>query len=218
MPKGTDRQPLSRDLLGRQIATVFIVLLGLCAAVAAQQNTFFAPGNLVISRSVYDNNANNVTVGQPLPPNCPSTATGCNNPAIANGTYPYVWNNDTVDASFGITAKIYLDQYTTGGTRVNTLEVPNNQQSTQLPPQRFSPIGQVVTSFPSKSEIALNLSTDHTKLTFMGYNAGIDQLDISNSNTPAVVDPTNPVGLNVYRVVAEVDAHGKLPVHRDQRL
>jgi hypothetical protein len=198
---------MSREFRVRQIVAVFIVLLGLCATGAAQQN-FFAPGNLVISRSVYDNNANNVIVGQLLPPNCPSTATGCNIPAIANGSYPNVWNNDTVDASFGITSKIYLDQYTTAGTHVNTLEVPNNQQSTQLPPQRFSPIGQVVTSFSSKSEIALNLSTDHTKLTFMGYAAGIDQIDISNSNTPGIVDPTNPVGINNYRVVAEVDAHG----------
>jgi hypothetical protein len=71
-----------------------------------------------------------------------------------------VWNNDTIDSSFGITAKIFLDQYTTGGTHVNSLEVPNNMQVQQLPPQRISPIGPMVTSFPSKSEIALNLSTD----------------------------------------------------------
>ena len=43
----------------------------------------------------------------------------------------------------------------------------------------------------------------------MGYVSPIDNLDISNSNTPAVVDPTNPVGTNCYRAVAQVDAHGK---------
>jgi len=39
--------------------------------VAAQNgSTYFLPGNLVLSRSVYDNNPNNVTVGMTLPPNC----------------------------------------------------------------------------------------------------------------------------------------------------
>jgi len=59
----------------------------------------------------------------------------------------------------------------------------------------------MVTSFSSKSELALNLSTDNTYLTFMGYLAPINAVDVSNSNTPAVVDPTNPVGGSSYRVV-----------------
>jgi hypothetical protein len=67
----------------------------------------------------------------------------------------------------------------------------------------------VVSSFPSKSEIALNLSTDGRVVTFMGYLAPVNALDISNSNTPAVVDPTNPVPGSFPRVVAEVDAHGR---------
>ncbi len=206
MSISTRRGPLSHNLLAQRFTTGLVVLLGLSGAATAQ--TFFAPGNVVISRSVYDNNPNNVTVGQILPPNCQSTTAGCSGPAIVNGTYPYVWNNDTVDGSFGITAKIFLDQYTTAGTHVNTLEVPNNMQVMQLPPQRFSPIGPMVTSFSSKSEIALNLSTDGSKITFMGYASAIDQLDVSNSNTPAVIDPTNPVGINAYRVVGEVDARG----------
>jgi hypothetical protein len=67
----------------------------------------------------------------------------------------------------------------------------------------------MVTSFSSKSEIALNLSSDHSYLTFMGYLARIDALDVSNANTPGAVDPTNPVGENVFRVVAQVDQKGK---------
>ena len=67
----------------------------------------------------------------------------------------------------------------------------------------------MVTSFPSKSEIGLNLSTDGRVVTFMGYLAPIDALDVSNSNTPAVVDPTNPVPGSDYRVVAEVDENGR---------
>jgi hypothetical protein len=67
----------------------------------------------------------------------------------------------------------------------------------------------MVGSFSSKSEVALNLSTDGQFVTFMGYLAPIDTLDVSNSNTPAVVDPTNPVNEAYYRVVAQVDGKGK---------
>lgn len=38
----------------------------------------------------------------------------------------------------------------------------------------------------------------------MGYVASTDEVDVSNSNTPGVVDPTNPVGRNYYRAVALV--------------
>jgi hypothetical protein len=67
----------------------------------------------------------------------------------------------------------------------------------------------LVSSFSSKSELALNLSTDHQYVTFMGYDAPIDTLDVSNSNTPGVVDPTNPVGESVNRAVARLDQKGK---------
>ena len=124
--------------------------------------------------------------------------------ATSDGTYPYVWNNDLVDGSFGITAKIVLDQLTPSGALVNSLEVPNSSQH-GVPPTK----DQMVTSFSSKSEVALNLSTDGQFVTFMGYLAPINALDVSNSNTPAVVDPTNPVTEADFRVVAQVDGHGK---------
>jgi len=176
-------------------------------AAAADKGLFFSPGNLVVSRSVYDNNPNNVTVGETLPPNCAATSVGCGSPAVTatnDGTYPTVWNNNLVDGSFGITSKIFLDQLTPSGTLINSLEVPNSSQN-GVPPTK----DQMVTSFSSKSELALNLSTDGTYLTFMGYYSPIDALDVSNANTPGVVDPTNPVGENVFRVVAQVDAKGK---------
>ena len=37
----------------------------------------------------------------------------------------------------------------------------------------------IVTSFSSKSELALNLSTSGSALTFMGYKALINTLDVS---------------------------------------
>ena len=163
----------------------------------------FLPGNLVVSRSVYDNNANNIAAGAQLPPNCAKTVGPCA-PAVNNGTYPFVFNNDTVDGSFGITSKIFLDQITPFGFLLNSLEVPNNSQSNV-----HTGSNQLVTSFSSKSEIALNLSTDGKLLTFMGYVAPVNAIDASNSNTPGVVDPTNPVGINVLRAVAAVDSNGK---------
>ena len=55
------------------------------------------------------------------------------------------------------------------------------------------PSDQVSTSFPSKSEGALNLSPDGRYVTFIDYAANPDQVDVSNSNTPRVIDSTNPV-------------------------
>ena len=183
------------------VALVLIAWLG-SRAVSADGD-FFLPGNLVVSRSVYDNNPRNVQVGMNLPPNC-TPANGCGH-AVVNGTYPYVWNNDSVDASFGITSKIFLDQMTTAGGLINSLEVANSSQN-GVPPTK----DQMVTSFSSKSELALNLSTDGGYLTFIGYLAPIDAIDVSNSNTPTVFDSTNPVPASFYRVVAQIDQHGKL--------
>jgi hypothetical protein len=105
----------------------------------------FFSGNLIVSRSVYDNNANTVKVGALLPTNCANTVGPCA-AAINNGTYPFVFNNDTIDASFGITSKIFLDQITPSGFLLDSLEVPNSSL-------RFvgSESNQLVTSFSSKS-------------------------------------------------------------------
>lgn len=39
--------------------------------------------------------------------------------------------------------------------------------------------------------MALNLSTKRKALTFLGYNSGVGALDVSNSNTPEHIDPSN---------------------------
>ncbi len=80
------------------------------------------------------------------------------------------------------------------------------------------PTDLIVTSFSSKSELALNRSTDGRSITFMAYHGGPgfvtapNQLDVSNSNTPGVIDPTNPVSSQYFRSVAEVDAHGHIQI------
>lgn len=192
---------VNRRALVQRLAVVSLTALaGAVAASAQNGSAYFWPGNLVVSRSVYDNNPKNITAGATLPPNCVS---GCAT-AVNDGLYPYVWNNSLVDGSFGITSKIFLDQITPSGALLSSLEAPNSTQN-GVPPTK----DQLVTSFPSKSELALNLSTDHQYLTFMGYVAQVNAIDVSNSNTPGVFDLTNPDGASFYRAVAQVDQHGK---------
>ena len=201
--------PRSYSALTRPILLIISILVATIPALGQNSKSFghdnfFQPGNLVVSRSVYDNLASNVTVGEPLPPNCVATSGGCGGVAGYNGLFPFVFNNDADDGSFGITSRIFLDQITPFGFRLSTLEVPNSLQPLITPTS-----DQLVTSFSSKSELALNLSPDGRYVTFMGYVAPVNQLDASASNTPGVIDPTNPVGLYIHRAVAQVDQFGK---------
>jgi hypothetical protein len=204
------------------------------------QNFRFLPGTLVLSRSVYVGKASTVTIGETLPLGCEGGLTGLtvNVPLIAGGTTPVtvpcgtaadngefpnlfdthnVWNNASSDPNFGVTSPIFLDDMTTDGFVVGTLPIPTDQ---------------IVTSFSSKSELALNRSVDGRSLTFMGYRGGVgcggstvsptepNLLDVSNGNTPGVCDPTNPIITNIvsnpvvptayYRAVAEVDDDGHM--------
>src|SRR6516165_8011128 len=163
--KASIHRALTRAMLISLLAAPLISLVCDHAAMAQNGSAYFYPGNLVVSRSVYGNNPNNVQVGMTLPPDCTNSCVL----AIVDGTYPFVWNNAPVDGSFGITSKIFLDQITTTGTLINTLEVPNSSQK-GVPPTK----DQMVTSFSSKSELALNLSTDGNYLTFVGYVATIN--------------------------------------------
>ena len=105
-----------------------------------------------------------------------------------------MFNNDQVDGSFGVTSPIFLDELTPWGQVFNRIAVPARD---------------IVTSFSSKSELALNLSTDGQDITFMGYQAPVAALDVSNSNTPGVIDPTNPVTSAYYREVADLGRDGR---------
>src|SRR5579864_502440 len=181
------------------------------------KNFEFAPDSLVLSRSVYAGTASTVTLGQVLPPGCVAktvtlTPLAGGAPisikvkcavAVADGTFPTVFNNDGPDGSFGVTSPIFLDNITTDGKQIATLAVPTDV---------------IVASFSSKSELALHLSLDGKSITFVGYRGGPgfitgpNQLDVSNSNTPGVIDPTNPVTSQYYRAVAEVDARGHIQI------
>ncbi len=181
---------------------VFLAFAGAGAPAQADDSFFGDSGLLVVSRSVYDNASSTVTPGMALPPNCNSAQASCpTGGAPDDGTYPTVWNNALYDASFGIASRIFLDAITPGGHVVRTLEVPNS-----LHPGHDH--DQLVTSFSSKSELSLNLSSDGRYLTFMGYVAPVNTIDVSNSNTPGAIDPTNPDGQAFYRAVARLDAEG----------
>lgn len=178
------------------------LLLAVPGTAAAQDHDggYLRPGNLLVSRTVYTASAAAVVPGQTvLPAGCTA---GCVL-ATSDGSYPGVFNNEAVDPSFGVSSPIFLDQITPGGRLIDTLKVPDGS-GRRNEDQR----GQLVTSFPSKSELALNLSTDGRYVTFMGYVAPAGALDVSNSNTPGVIDPSNPVGTSVYRAVAQLDAQG----------
>ncbi len=196
----------------------------------------FVPRSIVVSGTVYEGTADSITVGQVMPPGClnngpvmnPTSATyvapvlKADQPpattdvtpitcgyASENGEYPNlknshnVWNNDTTDGSFGVSSPIVLWNFRTDGDFLGALWVPSHE---------------IVTSFSSKSELALNRSADGKSLTFMGYRGGpgcptltlsadnfitqgmnvgpisptrANLLDVSASNTPGLCDPTD---------------------------
>jgi hypothetical protein len=173
-------------------ATSAIAAPSASAAAHAPSISFFRPGNLLVSRSVYTASPSSIVPGKTvLPPGCTA---GCA-VATASGAYPQVFNNVLADPSFGVTSPVFLDQMTPSGRLLSTLRVPS--------------AGGLVTSFSSKSELALNQSTSGREVSFMGYAAAPGTVDVSNANTPGVIDPTNPVPGADFRVAAELDDLGQ---------
>lgn len=161
----------------------------------------FTPGNLIVSTTTYIG-ANNgqgtpLQVGDALATIVTATGTGSSGNANSNGNFTTVFNNAAVDANFGVTTPIFLQQITTTGTVVSTLAVPTSQ---------------AVTSFSSKSELGLNVSQDGHTLTFMAYPAAVGSTrDISNSYTPGTTPI--PAGFSVtpnYREIVSVDSNGNI--------
>jgi hypothetical protein len=169
---------------------------------AAADDAFLKPGSLIISSSNYDGSVGAVAslVVGVTPLANTNTATI---PAVSDNNYVTVWNNDTVDASFGVTSPIFLTAIEPHSGHVfNRLSVPTDQ---------------VATSFSSKSELALHLSEDEhgNHLVFVGYaGSGVGALDVSNSDAVAGQDPTNPVSFAFgsdyafHRTIVSLDDDG----------
>ena len=151
-------------------------------------------GNLLLSTSEYT--PASITPGvTELPPGC--TGTACT-PAIADGSYPLVFNNDTVDPSFGVTSRVSLDELTPWGQGFGRIPVPSRD---------------VVTSFSSKSELALNLSTNGQDVTFLGYRAPVAAIDVSNSAGSGGHRNTRECGMGLGRELSD-RRRGAEPVGR----
>ncbi|HUE08386.1 MAG TPA: hypothetical protein VMP41_13240 [Acidimicrobiales bacterium] len=210
---------LVRSLIRRRSLTVAVALAALAGPVAvlASSGTAnadpgggwghdggnghgdFKPGDLLVTTGVWTTNAD-VTAGTTqLPPNCatanPKFVT-CGT-AVAPGTYPLVFNNDASDGSFGVTQPVVLQELNPHSDHVvKSVTVPDNPADGNY----------LTTSFSSKSELALNQSTDGQSDTFVGYVAPSGSIDASNANTPGEPDPTVADSANpVYRAVADVD-------------
>jgi hypothetical protein len=163
----------------------------------------FTSGDLLVTTSVWTTNPTIVAGTTQLPPNCATANPSyvkCGT-AVAPGTYPIVFNNGTVDGSFGVAQPIVLDEINPeNGQPVKSVTVPDDPSQGDY----------LTTSFPSKSELAINQSTDGQSDTFVGYVASPGTLDASNANTPGAPDPTVSDSANpTYRAVGQVNAAGQ---------
>ena len=155
-----------------------------------------ADDTLLLSRSVYEAPKSLITIGQPLP------ASGGKG-AVADASFPTVFNNLSVDPNFGVTSSILIDQLSLSGARLGSLNVTSAAKSQGI---------DLSMSFSSKSEMSLSLSTNRGAVTFMGYRAPVNSLDVSNSNTPGHVDATNPDPQVFQRAIGQLNANGTLQV------
>jgi hypothetical protein len=155
----------------------------LAAAGGVHAATVIDGGSLLISSTTY---ANTGAVAALNPggtaKQLPGKTAGTSVKAVSNGNLATVFNNASVDGSFGVTSAITLrDVSAKTGAVLHTLAIDPAVAST---------------SFPSKSELSLNVTKQKSGsvVTFVGYaGGGVGNLDVSNSDTTAYKDTTNPV-------------------------
>jgi hypothetical protein len=187
------------------LAGCSVLALSVSGGIAHAAKPFLIPNSLVISSSTYDRTQGAVaslTAGTTVLADTATTTSV----AVSDGNYVTVWSNEGVDASFGVTSPIRLTTIEPHSGHVfGILDVPTDQ---------------VVTSFPSKSELGLHVTKDAQgfHLVFVGYaGAGVGAIDVSNSDAMPGQDPTNPVTFAFStitmpyafpRTIVSVDAHG----------
>src|SRR5262249_37720511 len=125
----------------------FLALVASMIASPAFADPLFLFGDLVVAPSVFTGTSATAAEGQTLPGG---------GMAVADGSYPNVFNNAKPDSSFGVTSPIFLDQLTTRGALVSSFNLTAAAAAQGV---------ALTTSFPSKSEMALNLSTNGNALT-----------------------------------------------------
>ena len=165
-------------------------LAALALAASASAASFIAPDLLLISTTSYLNTG---VVASLVPgvSNLAGKTAGTTVKAISDGAFATVFNNNTVDGAFGVTTGItILDVNSRSGAVNASLAIDPNIVST---------------SFSSKSELSLNITQTASGevATFMGYaGGGLGNLDVSNSDTTAYIDSTNPVTTTFSGTVA----------------
>ncbi|VTU46338.1 hypothetical protein SRS16P3_00050 (plasmid) [Variovorax sp. SRS16] len=180
----------------RPVSLAAMLCLALASASAVADSDHDA--TLLVSSSRYAGNVATVIPGV--------TVTG-GVTAAYDGSLPNVFLNEIADPSFGITSGISLEAF--------DIDDPSREGRAPFRAPRLVGVLDISaaakalgtpmsTSFPSKSELALHVSTDGRFVSFMGYGSPINQLDVSNSNTPGVLDASNPVTSTVPRAIADV--------------
>ena len=165
------------------------VSLAALAATGEARADFIVNGSLLVSSTTYVDTgaAAGLVAGSSQ---LPGATAGTTSTAVSNGNLNTVWNNASVDSSFGVTSAITLqDQNANTGSVLGSMNVTGVTGAAGAQ-------SQVVTSFSSKSELGLNITNTSSGFvaTFMGYvGAPLGALDVSNSDTKELADPTNPV-------------------------
>lgn len=205
-----------REMLLSGTALLGGVLFGLADSTpASADQQFLKHGSLIISSTTYDKTKGAVatlTVGTKLPNTAKATTQ-----AVAGNSYLDVWNNESADASFGVTSAIQLtDIDLSNGKVFRSMQVPTDQ---------------VVTSFSSKSELGLHVLNNWptVRVVFVGYAGaaqapghqtppavGVGNIDVSNSDAVQGQDPSNPVtfafgpDFAFRRTIVAVDEKGSI--------
>lgn len=189
----------------RRSAALLAAAIALVAPAAFAGPVTLLPGDLAVTYSVYPGltkpftgstsgyTTPNIVVGSTVLPISPAVT------ASNDGSYPGVFSNTSVDGNFGVSSPIYLGQITPTGTMVATTDL--------------TALTGITTSFSSKSELSVNLSTGANALTLIGYHAPVGSIDVSNANTPNHVDPTNTdIQTATQRSVVQINGDGTTQV------
>ncbi len=201
----------ARALPARTLMTAAVAAALTIAGLPAHADLVTGGQELVVSSTTY--NDAGFSVGAALPLSTTTLATAgsafCQNADCSAS----VWNNSLKvttgvpgsganDANFGTSSAISLLS-----VNANTGHLDGSLDVTALAASQNL---KLVTSFASKSELALNVTPDGKSVTFMGYNTTLGKLDISNSNTPGIIEPGNTdTQTATYRGVAQLNVSNK---------
>ena len=228
--KGSLLGPISRRLIA---AVGVTVLVGSLVAIADDfgrndhgndrdhdgdrfERPVFVPGNLVVSRSVYDNRAANVTVGEHAAAKLRRDHRWlrCLHRRAQQRHLSIRLQQRLSDASFGITSRIFLDQITPFG-------LPHQHARSPQQPRSAASRARAISSSPASARSRSSRCISRPTADISHSWATSRRSTRSTSPTPIrrrAIDPTNPVGRRITIAPSPGRRMGTLPLHRDQRV